>query len=79
MSEDTPRPPYLTLSIPQALSLPEPAAPEVQRWQTIIELLGHRAAHQESQVAAGFAELQDAASGQWKASTLSEPSNRGYA
>ncbi|PWN23457.1 acetyl-CoA synthetase-like protein [Microstroma glucosiphilum] len=52
--------PYLTLNIPQALSLPEPEAPEKKRYDSVWDLFLHRANHElKDQVAAGFAELHE--------------------
>lgn len=70
-SDDPLPPPYLTLSIPQALSLPPPSHPEQATWDSITDVLDHRARYQGDQVACGFAEkiLQE---GTWHTSTLSE-------
>ncbi|CAO1638193.1 unnamed protein product [Sympodiomycopsis kandeliae] len=63
-------PPYLTLSIPQALALPDPPAPEQRTWNSIIELIQHRARYQNEKVAVGFSELVDAQNAKWEATTL---------
>lgn len=64
--------PYLTLTIPEALSLPKPAAPEKQRYEHVVDLLEHRAKHQADKVTVGFSELDDEG-GRWRCSTISEP------
>lgn len=63
--------PYLTLNIPQALSLPEPQTPERRTYTSIIDLLDHRSRHgYRDSVAAGFAEPEQDDERQWTCSAL---------
>lgn len=61
--------PYLTLTVPQALSLPDPQEPERREYGTLVELFEHRAKFQGSQTAAGF---QQPESNGWVTHRLSE-------
>lgn len=60
-------PPYLTLTISQALSLPPPAAPEPPHHDSVNHMLDNRARHMPDQLAVGFTSLS---SGTWGCRTL---------
>ena len=64
--------PYLTLSVPQALSLPDPPLPEKREYINVLDLFEHRAKHQSDVIAAGFAEPRSDREGSWRCTTLSE-------
>ncbi|GAC71823.1 non-ribosomal peptide synthetase [Moesziomyces antarcticus T-34] len=53
------RPPYLTLTISQALSLEPPPAPEPRQHASVNAMLDARAEHMPHQLAVGFTSLRD--------------------
>lgn len=61
-------PPYLTLTISQALSLPAPAAPEPTQHDSVNAMLDERARRMPEQLAVGFTHL--AADGAWACRSL---------
>lgn len=61
-------PPYLTLSISQALSLPAPRAPEPKQHGSVNSMLDERADRMPDQLAVGFTYL--GSDGRWNCSTL---------
>lgn len=73
--EAPPQGPYLTLTIPEALSLPKSAAPERQRYEHVVDLLEHRAKHQADTVAVGFSELKEEGTQEWTCRTISASGN----
>ncbi|EST05556.1 Acyl carrier protein-like protein [Kalmanozyma brasiliensis GHG001] len=60
-------PPYLTLTISQALSLPPPPAPEPAQHESVNAMLDARARHMPDVLAVGFTHLS---SGSWGCHTL---------
>ncbi|CDR99470.1 related to LYS2-L-aminoadipate-semialdehyde dehydrogenase, large subunit [Sporisorium scitamineum] len=62
------RPPYLTLTISQALSFPSPPAPEPKHHDSVNSMLDERARHMPDQLAVGFTQLN--ADGAWTCRTL---------
>ncbi|TKY85748.1 hypothetical protein EX895_005288 [Sporisorium graminicola] len=62
------KPPYLTLTISQALSLPPPPAPEPKQHDSVNAMLDERARHMPEQLAVGFTQLT--ADGAWTCRTL---------
>lgn len=72
IQEHGPQAPYLTLSIPQALSLPAPPEPEQRDYPDLLALIRHRAKYQGDRLAVGFAETVDESASEWSCSTLSE-------
>ncbi|KAJ9479135.1 NRPS-like enzyme [Pseudozyma hubeiensis] len=62
------RPPYLTLTISQALSLPPPQAPEPKHHDSVNSMLDERARHMSDHLAVGFTQL--ASGGTWTCQTL---------
>lgn len=53
------RPPYLTLTISQALSLEPPSAPEPRQHESVNAMLDARAEHMPHKLAVGFTSLKD--------------------
>ncbi|GAC93570.1 NRPS-like enzyme [Pseudozyma hubeiensis SY62] len=62
------RPPYLTLTISQALSLPPPPAPEPKHHVSVNSMLDERAYHMPDHLAVGFTKLTSG--GTWTCQTL---------
>ncbi|PWY99767.1 acetyl-CoA synthetase-like protein [Testicularia cyperi] len=63
------RPPYLTLTITQALSLPDPPHPEPRQHADVNSMLDFRATHSPDLLAVGFTSLSKSSS-EWNCTTL---------